>query len=194
MKKLLLLSTALTLFITPANAQFNPGGGFGGGGGVGSGGVTSFSSTCPATGPNTGAITLSNGVGVVAKSTNYAVVAADCGTLFETTGTTTLTLPALAGLPSGFAIAVFNAGSNTVTVASNGALSNINMNGTTSSSVTQATGQPIMTVAVNSAGNGWDASIATASGSGAKVINRITCTPSSCTQTAGTPRRSQKPK
>src|SRR6185437_6938726 len=92
--------------------------------------VTSLSTTCPAVGPSTGAVTISNGIGVTAKSTAYNVAVTDCGTFFETTGATTLTLPGFSGggsVAAGFGVSVMDAGSATVTVtASSG---NINANG-----------------------------------------------------------------
>ena len=121
----------------------------------GAGGVTSFSSTCPATGPSSGAVTLSNGIGVTAETTSYSVAATDCGTLFSVTGTNTQTLPGFSGggsVAGGFAITEFNAGSGTVTItASSGT---INANGTTATSVTLSPGQS-MSFAVNAAVNGW---------------------------------------
>jgi len=119
-------------------------------------GVSSVSTTCPAAGPSTGAVTISNGVGVTAKATAYNVALADCGTFFEVTGTTTLTLPGFSGggaVAGGFGVSVFNGGANTVTVtASSG---NINANGTSGASITLTPGQSTALV-VNAAVNGWD--------------------------------------
>ena len=139
---------------------------------VGASGVSSITTTCPAVGPSTGAVTIPNGVGVVAKSANYSVVVGDCGTLFQVTGTNTQTLPALGTIAAGFTVTEFNAGSGTTTIASNGALSNINANGSVGASVTLAAGQS-MTLIANSAVNGWNGLAQPASG-GPHTVNVIT--------------------
>jgi hypothetical protein len=46
----------------------------------------------------------------------YLVVAADCGKTLRCLGTWTLTLPGVAGIGDGFAIAVVNLGSGTITI------------------------------------------------------------------------------
>jgi hypothetical protein len=82
-----------------------------------SAGVSSFSSTCPVISGSTGAVTLTNGANVLAKSTAYTATTAECGAVYEVTGTTTITMPTIA---SGLEYTVINQnapGGATVTVA-----------------------------------------------------------------------------
>src|SRR5690348_6630788 len=63
----------------------------------GSSGVTSFSTTCPATGPSTGAVTFTNTLSDLAKTTSYTGSwTTDCGAAikFTLSGAATYTLPA----------------------------------------------------------------------------------------------------
>lgn len=164
MRKVLALFLALQI-CSPAWAQIVlPGGGSGSGGGV-----SSFSATCPAVGPSTGAVTLSNGVPAVAKTTAYTVLAADCGKFFEVTNTTTITLPSTTSVSSGFGIILFNSGAGTVTAAVNGTSGGtINANGATQTSLAISSGAQLGLV-LNAAGNGWDGS-PTLTGSGSPSI------------------------
>ena len=80
-------------------------------------GVSSFSTTCPSSGPSTGAVTFTNGANVIAESSAHTIATSECGAVFEVTGTTTITMPTIA---SGFEATVINQnapGGATVTVA-----------------------------------------------------------------------------
>lgn len=82
-----------------------------------SAGVSSFSTTCPPSGPSTGAVTFTNGANVLAESTAHTATTAECGSIYEVTGTTTITMPVIA---SGLEYTVINqnaSGGATVTVA-----------------------------------------------------------------------------
>src|SRR6185312_9923070 len=127
MKRLLL--ALLVAGAIPAYADNYSGGG-------GSGGSGSITTTCPA---GTGS-TLNNGANVLAESTAHTATAAECGAVYEVTGTTTITMPVIA---SGLEYTVINqnapAGA-TVTVAAD-AGHTIGNNG--ASSITLSPGQSV---------------------------------------------------
>lgn len=134
----------------------------------GSGTITSVSTTCPVVTTSSGAATVDNGVHSAAKSSAYPVLAADCGKFFETTGTTTLTLPPFTGgtaVGLGFNVAVMNAdATHTVTVTASAG--NILSGGSSASSVTLTPGQTMVFV-VNAAVTGWDGSTGPTGAAGA---------------------------
>ena len=102
MKKLVCLIAALLWPLSSFAQIVLPGGG--GSGGGGGGGVTSFATTCPATGPSTGAISLNNLQNVISETTSYNSTSADCGSVVKFT----LSASATYGLPapsSGFYVA-----------------------------------------------------------------------------------------
>lgn len=106
----ILLAALVALFPSVATAQFMSGGGFGGGGGGGGGGaagVSSFSTTCPATGPSTGAVTLTNGTNAIPYSSSHTMLATECGATIEATGLTT-TITGLSTITSGYQYTVCN--------------------------------------------------------------------------------------
>ena len=120
-------------------------------------GVSSFSTTCPATGPSTGAVTLPLGIVEVPESTGFTPTAGKCGGWFDVTGTTTATLPTITGsIVSPYFITVKNAdvSGHTVTVAGGGA--NINYNGSSAASITLSAGQSVGLV-INAAYTAWTA-------------------------------------
>ena len=124
--------------------------------GAGSG-VSSFSTTCPASGPSTGAVTLPLGIVEVPESTGFTPTAGQCGAWFDVTGTTTATLPTITGsIVSPYFITIKNAdvSGHTVTVAGGGA--NINYNGSSTSSITLSAGQSVGLV-INAANTAWAA-------------------------------------
>ena len=76
-----------------------------------------FTTSCPPTTQTASTINLSNGSNVLAKSTAYTATTAECGSVYEVTGTTTITMPTIA---SGLEYTVINAnpfGGAIVTVA-----------------------------------------------------------------------------
>lgn len=102
----------------------------------------------------------------VAKSSAYTITSADLGKLFEVTGTSTITLPALS-VGAGFNSGVMNAnatGGGTVTVTASAG--NINSGGVSAGSVTLTPGQT-MVYTINAAVSGWDGSTGPAGPTGA---------------------------
>jgi hypothetical protein len=71
-------------------------------------GVTSFSATCPTTGPSTGAVTLSNFLQLLVKTGNYTGLASDCGAAirFTITSAATYTPPTPASVGSGYSVGI----------------------------------------------------------------------------------------
>lgn len=105
--RLALLAAAL-LAPLPAWAQFQSGGGFGGGGGgSGGGGSITFSTTCPTSSTTGSTISLTNGASAVAYSTSHTMLASECGSTIEATGSST-TITGLATITSGYQFNVIN--------------------------------------------------------------------------------------
>lgn len=168
------LLAALCLLSTPVYADSYSGGGGGGGGS----GVSSINYTCPTTiAPQTGAVTIPNGIGEITLTSNLTVTNAQCGVAFDSVSGFTVTLPVI-GVSAGnvenpFFITVKNADTtSSMTVSGNG--TNINYNGTSGASITLAAGQSVG-LWINAANSLWQAS-GTVTGGGAHVINPIIVT------------------
>lgn len=142
----------------------------------GGSGVSSLSTTCPTTGPLTGAVTLANGVASDSKTASFNPVAADCGKWFEVNSSSAVavTLPAYASVGQGYAITIQNLGTGLITLTPNGGTGLIN-------------GSPTATIAAgNSASfktnfngggtpNGWDMISSTAAGASGVSSVSTTC-------------------
>lgn len=58
-------------------------------------GVSDFSTLCPASGPSTGSVTLTNGLTFTAKTVTYTFTTADCGSWYDWTTTGSTPVPAI---------------------------------------------------------------------------------------------------
>lgn len=109
----------------------------GGGGGGGGGGVTSFTTTCPASGPSTGAVTISFLASVNAQvGTSYTILTTDCNKLItqSNAAASTYTWPASGTLPQNFVTTIENIGAGTLTI---NAAAGGSINGASSLTLTQ---------------------------------------------------------
>lgn len=99
----LLASTSLALAQNTGGNPLVPGGGGGGGGGPSS---ITFTTSCPSSTQTGSTINYINGINAIAKTASYQLVAGDCGTTFDVSGTgNTQTMPALA---AGYVVAFKN--------------------------------------------------------------------------------------
>lgn len=145
LRKLCVGASALALFIAPASAQIGPPA-------VSGASVASVSTTCPATGPSSGAVTLTTGVvpAAISGSTD-TITAPDCGKLkvYSNATSTAVALSSASSLGANFAVTVSAAsGAGAVTITSAGGT--FSLNGTTT--LTLAAGQ---SASISSDGTNW---------------------------------------
>jgi hypothetical protein len=150
--------------------------------GGGTAGVSSLSTTCPVVSNQTGAVSLNNGLTAIGETTSFTATAAQCGSLFEVTGSSIFPELPVIGTASGdvqspYTVAFLNAnatGGPSIFINGNGA--NINAGGVTSSTLSLSPGESV-TLTINAAGTGWDGAIAGVLVSGPKtVLTTITVT------------------
>lgn len=151
MKRKIGLASALALTLSSALAQVPlPIGPVNGGGG-GSGGVPSISTTCPASGPTTTAVTLGQPNGRKVTAATDSIAAGDCGSVIEYSGVTakSVSLPSAATLYAAssnkqWCVNLSNdTGAGTVTVTSAGG--NFNTTGSTTLTIAAGLGPTICT-------------------------------------------------
>jgi hypothetical protein len=162
--KVAALFASLALALSPAVAQIGPPGGGSGGG------VSSVTTACPASGPATGAVSLSGGVAMDAQTgTSYTIVAGDCGKLvtLNNASAVAVSLPVAGttGFAAGFYLgAIQNLGVGAVTITPASCSSSNFINGVCTA-VTLTKGQSI---GLATDGTNWfaQAGLSTASGGG----------------------------
>lgn len=140
---------ALALAAAPAEAQFN----YGGGGGA-SAGVSSISTACPASGPSTGAVTLTPPAGRTVSGATDTLATTDCGGTveYQNATSTAVSLTAAATLGASWCANVsVDSGAGNVTVTSAGG--NFNTTGSTTLVLAAKAG---VTICTNAAATGFN--------------------------------------
>jgi hypothetical protein len=133
---------SLTLALSPAAAQIGPPPG------GGSSGVSSIATSCPSSGPTTGAASLAGTLGIDAQTgTTYTVTSTDCGELLtlNNAAAVALSLPVAGttGFPSGFYVAaVQNLGAGVASIAPSSCSTSNLLNGVCTA-ITLAKGQSL---------------------------------------------------
>lgn len=130
-------------------------------GGSGGAGVSSLTTTCPSSGPSTGAVSLSPPVGRTVSAGSDSIVSTDCGSVveYQNATSTAVALPSAASLGTKWCVTLTVDGTaGTVTVTSAGG----NFNTTGNTTLTLAA-KSWADICVNSAGTGFNTGVATSS-------------------------------